>query len=152
MKLPCAISPCCAPMLVGNGWDAFSRSSGTKWHKSPLGLPEKSGIHPHLLIERTDVLRRMSKVSDFCLTAGMAGTRTQTGIGWLAFHIDLGHAMVFASALAIQCEFQGEGLWAPQIHQHTHIHPPGRRVSWARSSPSHRHGTLTFCVSIPVVK
>ena len=68
MKLSCAISPCHV-VLQCFGWDACSRSSGTKWHKSLLGPQEKSGIHPHLLIKWTDVLGRMSKVNDFCLTS-----------------------------------------------------------------------------------
>ena len=41
MKLPCAISPCHV-VLQCFGWDACSRSSGTKWHKSLLGPQEKS--------------------------------------------------------------------------------------------------------------
>ena len=81
--------------------------------------------------------RRWMTMNDFCLTTRMVGTKTHAGIEWLALHIDLGHAMVSASA---------QGLWAPQIHQHTRS---SCCMGTLISKP--RHGTAHL-QCIPIVK
>ena len=129
----CAISPSHV-VLQCFGWDACSRSSGTKWHKSLLGRAGKKW-DPSWSIPIFSSNRRMSS----------GGCRRWMTSAWQPRRDRVACPSHRPRTCDGLCQRSGGSIRIPRRRtlgsSDPPAHPPGRRVAWARLSPSHRHGT-----------